>query len=100
VYVFVRTDLPIEQQIVQAGHAALEAGHEFDKVSDDVSSLIILRIKSKAKLENAIASIRSKGIRMVEFHEPDWDYGLTAAASEPIFEDSREAFKRYNLWKS
>lgn len=98
-YVFIRTDLPIEQQIVQACHAALEAGHSFERISNEPSSLIMLQVPNKEKLEVAMARTVERGIRCEPFHEPDWDYGLTAFATEPITVDQRKVFNKYKLWK-
>lgn len=99
VYVFIRTDLPIEQQIVQACHAALEAGHSFDRKSSEPSSLIILQIPNKEKLEVAMQRTIDRGIRCEAFYEPDWDYGFTSFATEPITLDQRKTFSKYKLWK-
>lgn len=99
-YVFIRTDLPIEQQIVQACHAALEAGHTFPRKSNDPSSLIMLQIPNKEKLEVALKRTNDRGIRTKSFYEPDWDYGFTSFATEPITLDQRKTFSKYKLWKA
>lgn len=99
-YVFIRTDLPIEQQIVQACHAALEAGHTFDRLSKEPASLIMLQVPNKEKLEVAMARTIDRGIRCEPFFEPDWDYGLTAFATEAITADQRKTFSKYKLWKA
>lgn len=100
IYVFVRTDLPLEQQVVQAIHAGTEAGHSFDRVSVEASSLILLQVPNKEKLEVALARTIERGVRCEAFNEPDWDYGLTAFATEPIFGDRRKVFNKYKLWKA
>lgn len=100
VYVFIRSDLPIEQQIVQSCHAALEAGHSFDRKSNEPSSLIMLQIPNKEKLEAAMNRTVDSGIRCEPFYEPDWDYGFTAFATEPITKDQRKTFSKYKLWKA
>ncbi len=97
-YVFVRTDLPLPQQLVQAGHAALEAGASFGRKSKDPASLIILQVKNKIKLQEALDKIQAEGIKIEAFYEPDWDYGLTAFATEPLTEDQRGIFRKYRLW--
>lgn len=99
-YVFIRTDLPVEQQIVQACHAAIEAGHTFEKLSNHPASLIMLQVPNKEKLEIAMKRTIERGIRCQEFLEPDWDYGLTAFATEQITADKRKTFSKYKLWKA
>ena len=99
VYVFIRTDLPIQQQIVQSNHAALEAGIFLgDKTQDEPSSLIVIAVKNKAKLEKVLLDLTQKGIKHIPFYEPDWDYGLTAIGTEPLTQDLRVLLKRYQLW--
>lgn len=97
---FIRTDLPIQQQMVQSNHAALEAGIFFgNKDQDEPSSLIVIAVKTQAKLEKAIKDVEAKGIKVVPFYEPSWDYGLTAFGTEPLTQDVRVLLKRYQLWK-
>lgn len=99
-YVFVRTDLPIQQQMVQSNHAALEAGIFFgDKEQDEPSSLIVIAVKNQAKLEKAMKDVEAKGIKLIPFEEPSWDYGLTAFGTEPLTQEERVLLKRYQLWK-
>lgn len=99
VYVFVRTDLPVEQQMVQSNHASLEAGLEFGRKSNEISSLIVLQVPDKQSLEEAMQFVESKGIRCIDFHEPDWDYGLTAFGSEPVTLEQRKIFRNWKLWR-
>lgn len=99
-YVFVRTDIPVEQQMVQAAHAALEAGIKFGKVSVEPASVIILQVPNKEKLEEAMKYTIESGISCEMFYEPDWDYGNTAFGTEPITFDRRKIFKKYKLWKN
>ncbi len=99
VYVFVRKDIPIEHQIVQSCHAALEVGLKYPYVSKDPSSLILIGVKNQNKLESAIAYLNSTGIKTEMFFEPSWDYGNTAFATEALTEDQRIHLKRFQLWK-
>lgn len=96
---FVRTDMPIEQILVQACHAAQESGLAFPNPTPEPNSLIVLQVKNKEQLEAAHADMQSKGIRLVRFDEPSWDYGFTAFASEPVYQHQRKNFKRYQLFK-
>ena len=99
-YVFIRVDLPIQQQLVQSNHAALEAGIAFgNKEQTEPSSLILIAVKNKYQLEKAMKDLESKDIKFVSFEEPDWEYGLTAFAIEALTQDKRVLLKRYQLWK-
>ena len=52
-YIILRKDISKEQQIVQAAHAALEAGFRFKKPDGDVSSLIVLEVENEQELKEA-----------------------------------------------
>lgn len=98
---FVRRDIPVEQQIVQAGHAALEAGiYLGDRNQSEPSSLVVIGVKNQYQLEKAIKDLETKGIKTISFFEPSWDYGLTAFGTEPLTQDQRILLRRYQLWRS
>ncbi len=98
IYVFVRTDLPIEQIVVQSNHAAYESGLAFENNSTETSSLIVISCKNKHKLQKAYDELKDCGIDFVQFHEPDWDYGFTAFASAPVTAEQRSIFRKYQLF--
>lgn len=47
-YCFIRTDIPIEDQIVQTAHACLESGKMFQH--PDNTHIVLLSLKSESKL--------------------------------------------------
>lgn len=100
-YVFVRRDIPIQHQMAQACHGALESGKVFnEKPSCDPNSLIVIGVKSQEELLKAQYKLEQHGIKTVAFWEPDWDYGLTSFGTEPLSEDMRHHLRRYQLWKA
>lgn len=99
VYVFVRGDIPLEQQIVQACHASLEVGLRYPYIAEEPSSLILIKTKNQTKLEKARLYLAENGIRSEIFFEPSWDYGNTAFATEAITESQRHILRRFQLWK-
>jgi len=105
--VFIRTDIPLAQQIVQANHATLHAGllagqsgHSYSKTP----SIVLLQISNEAKLLKAHAHITSAGIPCEIFFEPDSGLGYqpsyTAFATIPVAEEIRAEFRQYRLWKT
>jgi hypothetical protein len=97
--VLVRTDIPLADQIVQVGHACLEAGWQFAPPAVPCH-LVVLAVLSEAHLHAAIAAAALAGIRCVVFHEPDDELGATAACSEPITGVARRVFRRLPLWSA
>lgn len=97
-YVFIRIDIPLAQQIVQACHATLEAGLQDSNQYQEKTSIVLLQIPSKEDLENELNYIQSLGIECASFYEPYEDMGLTAFSTLPITEEYRYVFKEYTLW--
>ena len=97
-YILVRGDLSPAQQMVQACHAALEAGFAFSAPAE-TSSLITLSVPDKAALLAAQARLEAKGIRTLCFFEPDFDMGFSALATCPLYEKKeRFALAKYPLF--
>lgn len=95
---FLRTDIPLAQQLVQASHAALEAGLKDNHTYQQTSSIIIFQIPDEQTLKNELKYIESLGIECASFYEPYEDMGITAFATLPVTEDKRHFFKKYTLW--
>jgi hypothetical protein len=92
-YLFIRRDLPGPTQIVQAAHAAAEAGHKFG----EHSHLICFGIHDQNDLLKASIFLESKGIRFQMFFEPDHNTGYTAICTEPLKGDARKPMRRFSL---
>ena len=86
------------QQLVQASHAALEAGLKDNHTYQQTSSIIIFQIPDEQTLKNELNYIQSLGIECASFYEPYEDMGITAFATLPVTEDKRHLFKKYTLW--
>jgi hypothetical protein len=95
----VRTDIPLADQIVQMGHACLEAGFEFKKPNKTVH-LIVLCVGSESELLAALEWIGLHGIQYIVFHEPDDGLGFTAACTEPLNATYRREFRDFPLWNA
>ena len=96
-YILVRKDISPEQRVVQAAHAALEAGFRFQK-PDETSYLIVLEVANEQELNEAAQVIESRGIKFYKFFEPDNDMGYSALCTEAVYENrERNVFKRWKL---
>lgn len=102
---FIRTDIPIAQQIVQSNHASLEAGLKAGQSNQysQTSSIILIAIKNEYQLKKAYEQITAQGIPCEIFFEPDshlgYPPGYTSFATLPVTEDQRPAFRKYRLWQ-
>lgn len=99
VYTFIRTDLPVEQQIVQAAHSALEAGRDLGK-PDSESNLILLGIKNQEALVRVAERLKHHEINYSLFFEPDNGRGYTSLTTEPLMDmEKRRVLSKYSLYK-
>src|SRR5438309_2190510 len=87
VYVFVRKDLPIADQIVQVGHACIEAATRFTVPRN--CRLVLLEVADHVALEHALDYCSNRRIATAAFYEPDpmgdglmEPMGVTAACTE------------------
>lgn len=99
VYVLVRKDLSLQQQVVQSSHAVLEATRHFINTQIEHPHLIVLGIKDESRLLKSAQKLEDAGIRFKFFVEPDIGNEFTALATEPVFGDSRRIFRNFQLLK-
>lgn len=97
-YVLVRKDLPLPQQVVQACHASIEAAKQF-QFPNDPPNLVLCGVKGERQLHDASNRLLEHGIRYYGYHEPDLNDQLTAVATEPLRGDVRKKLRRYQLLK-
>lgn len=95
-YIFVRKDLSPAQIAVQASHAAIESARSCIPVDMTHPSIVLLGIRNLQELNRALIKIQSLGIKTYPFYEEDRDNELTAFATEPISEQQRSLFRRFN----
>jgi hypothetical protein len=99
VYVLVRTDITVEQQVVQASHAAFEAGMRWHAPGAEVASLIVLGVPHKESLTRAARKLAGLGVDHHVFFEPDFGMGESALGTRPLVGAERAALAGYPLWK-
>lgn len=100
VYVLVREDIPVAQQLVQASHAALEAGFRFQQ-PEKTASLIVLSVPDEAALKEAAARLAGHDIEHHMFFEPDFGpMGYSALATRPLVEKKdRHRMRKWPLYR-
>ena len=96
-YIFVRTDLSIPQQIVQVGHAAEGAGRRFP-CPGQTSNMVLFGVDGEEELKKVAYKLSMHGIDFQMFYEPDIT-SHTALVTRPLFGEERKPLKRYKLLK-
>lgn len=94
---FIRTDIPIADQMVQVGHVCYEAGLKFN--ANPHTYLVLCSVHNEKELLAVEESLGCHNIESHKFYEPDDDMGYTALCSEPINGAKRKLFRKYRLWK-
>ena len=83
VYIVVRNDLEKEHQLVQATHAALEAGYDFER-PDITTHMVVLHAQNEEHLEEIAMYLQEEKVEYRMFHEGWGNIGHTALATKPI----------------
>lgn len=98
-YTFIRKDLPIQHQLVQACHSALEAGSEF-KEAGMIPHLILCEAKDTKHLDSIGNFLDSCGIRYHKFFEPDNNMGHSSITTEPLSMEKKKLLSNFRLWRA
>ena len=98
VYIFIRQDLPIAQQIVQTNHATFALASRFGDI-DEVPNIVLIGVPDVAALRAACKLLSDNLIAHHSWHEPDFDYGFTAITTEPVAGAQRACLAHYRTWK-
>ena len=95
VYCFTRNTFTPSQQAVQLSHACIESQRKF--APNRHPSLVALSVKSEFKLKQVIQECIDNEIDFVIFRDDIHGSQITAVATEPLYDEKREVFKRYAL---
>lgn len=80
-YVLVRRDLPMSQQVVQSGHAVAEFLLRGPKTEWTNGTLIVLGVSGKRQLESWMKRLDAQDVEFRVFCEPDIGNQPTALAA-------------------
>lgn len=103
IYVMVRKDLPMADQVVQVGHVCFDAGHYWGK---DGVHLILLQVKDENELLEWSYYLKDAEIKHTVFYEPDpaeeinnEPMGNTALCTEPLHGKRKDIFRNCPKWE-
>jgi hypothetical protein len=95
-YLFVRKDLSIAQQMVQASHAALDAGKAFE--GNGGTNLVLIGVTDLHELREVARYLEITQVDHVMFFEPDIDQHTAIATSPLTTNRERRLLRKYRLY--
>lgn len=100
-YAISRRDLPAHQQAIQAAHAQHEYCRLFPGTvaSEEHPAFVWLTVEDKRELFTLHAILQLHGVRVVEFHDPDYEGYDPSAIACLLNQDQRYLLSEYPLWK-
>lgn len=108
IYVFVRQDIPLAEQLVAVSHASYHLGAGEFFPDGDVPTLIVIGVPDAAAMSRVSAKLATvlAGQAMQSWTDPDLDHGCTAIALGPIISALRAILiarpdgplSQYRLW--
>lgn len=96
VYIIVCSDLEPRQIVVQACHAALEAGIHLEQCRPFPSGIVMLKVSCEKSLLKAHRKLSNKGIKSQLFWENPMNR-YTALATEVIPQEKRILLRKFKL---
>ena len=98
VYVLVRRDISLAQQVVQSNHASWEAGLAF-QAPGHTCSMVVCTVADQKELLEAAERLARYGIEHQVFFEPDFGMGYSALCTRPLeTKKERYVMSKYPLW--
>lgn len=98
VYVFVRQDLTLAEQLVHAAHAAYHMGNLFPEELQGLPSIVVVGTPHPKAFDKVIRRLAENGIAHYVWSDPDTSYGPTAIATEPLNSEEKLCLANYRLW--
>ena len=91
-YIFIRSDLSLPQQIVQSSHASAIIGEKYHSNT----SIVLISCKDEDHLKSTAQYLQDHQIKFEIFYEPDVNE-FTSIATEPLIGESRKNLKKFKL---
>ena len=99
-YIFVRQDVPLEQQIIQSNHATEQTVSKYpDKFKDIIPFTVLIGIPNAEWMRSVIKHLKNLNIDHVAFLDTDFDFGIAATVTVPLEDEQRESLRHYPLYK-
>lgn len=97
-FIFVRQDLPIAQQIVQTNHATFAFASIFTS-EPGIPNIVLVGVPDVSALNRVLSKLKANQIPHMVFRDPDLGPDMTAIVTEPLDHEQKKCLSNYRLWK-
>jgi hypothetical protein len=98
-YVFVRQDIPLAQQLVQSCHAVFQVSSKITYPPEIEPNMVLIGVPDEKALLKVQTKLNKHQIEHHTWSEPDFDFGFTAIATVPLTESEKLPLSTYRLWR-
>lgn len=96
VFVFIRQDIPVSQQIVQSNHATLSLASLYP--IQGTPNIVVIGVPNEAALRRAEKKLEEFRIPYFAWIEPDFDLGFTAITTLPLDRSEKAVLANYRVY--
>lgn len=97
VFIFVRYDLSLPQQLVQTNHATMKMTSLYG--IEGTPNIALIGVDDLVELQAASQLLSDLQVPHHNWCEPDWDLGFTSITTAPISGAQRAALAHYKTWR-
>jgi hypothetical protein len=96
IYVFVRQDLALADQLVHVAHAAFHLG--LYRQIEGIPSLVVIGVPHQKSMSKVLRKLSENALPHYDWEDPDFKMGITAIAVGPLNPEQKSILKEYRLW--
>lgn len=97
-YIFVRQDIPLEQQIIQTNHATQQMSAKYRRTG--IPNIVLIGVPGETELRNVITHLTEHNIKFVAFEDNDFDFKQAAVVTVPLDIKQKQFLRGYPLLRA
>lgn len=98
IYVFVRQDLSLADQMVHSNHAVFHMA-ALIRPEEGIPSLVVIGVPHENSMKKVIAKLKELQLAHYEWIDPDFNESVTAIATIPLTVNQKDFLRNYRLWR-
>jgi hypothetical protein len=97
IYVFIRQDLTVPEQLVHSNHASAHMANLYGL--DEIPNLVVIGVPHQTSMNRVQQKLKSYLIDHYAWTDPDQtELGVTAITTVPLSPSVKELFSKYKLY--